>query len=160
VNYLGWLLLIVVLGLITYPIVLLVPSKQQKQLMTLRQAAIGRGLRIQIRPPKLPDALQSQYPDLPRTAAYLLPEPHSRLTTRYLAVRSNQPDEWFWLDKNRPPAALMQAMLDLYKTLPDYCLAVEQGNQGSALFVRERFGEQELDKLCQLLTKLNQMLVK
>lgn len=131
-------LMVLIGGMMAWPIVLLKPTSAQKQRIALRQQVSQLGITLQMRPVQLPDSLQQQYSSLGHCVGYSRPLASSLLDSRYIALRSQQRNnDWFWINQKRPPAVLMQAMLDYYATLPDYCLAVEQSSSGSTLFALE-----------------------
>ena len=159
-NWLPWLILVVVLGMLAYPIIMIVPSARQKQLMALRISATQHGIAVQIRSPILPARLKDHYRQLANGVAYALPCHDSCLTGSYTALRSSHSGDWFWPDQQRPPVTLLPALLAQYQQLPDYCLAVEQGPAGSAVYVREVFPADDIARLHASLTKLNQLICK
>lgn len=161
-NWLLVLFIIILIGMSTYPIMMLAPTKRDKERILLRKAVMAAGIGIEVRNPYplLPEKLQNQYDRLKQTVGYSLSCPRSVLNQNYIAVRSNQPNEWFWINGKRPPTELMQTMLDHYRQLPDYCLAVEQGQHASVIFTRENFSVEKLDSLLETLTKLNKLICK
>lgn len=161
-GYIGWIIALVVLGMLAYPILQLVPSKRQRLQVQLRQLATQKGIRIQISQPQIPAALAGQYDDLRFCVAYLLPLPpqqHCRLQQSYLALRShNEENGWFWPNQQRPEARLMEAMLEAYRQLPGSCQAVSQGSAGSAIYWRENGDAKTISELHQQLQALNQLI--
>lgn len=152
--YIGWLIAAVVLGMLVYPFLQLIPNKQQQRQVAFRQAAIQKGIHIQIRHPELPATLANEYSPLVHCAAYFKPAKTS-LTNTYIALRSNTDNEWFWLNDRRPPAAIMAKMLIAYKELPAFCLAVEQNPDGSTLFLQDGLPLDQIAKVDDALNKLN-----
>jgi hypothetical protein len=152
--YLGWIIGAIVLGMMTFPVLQFVPSKNQKRQMAFRQAALRKGINIQMRHPDLPKALASEYPELERCTAYFKPQP-STLNANYVAVRSNNGEEWFWINERRPPAAMMAKMLHLYAELPRFCEAIEQNSSGSTVFLHDHIELNMIVPLENTLNKLN-----
>lgn len=156
-DYIGWLIAAIVLGMLTYPFLQLIPDKRQKRQVAFRQAAMQKGINIQIRHPDLPPALASQYPALLQCAAYYKPE-KSLLTNNYIAVRSNNNNDWFWLNERRPHADTLLKMLALYQELPAFCLAIEQNATGSTLFLQDAMEPGQIDAVEDALNKLNALI--
>lgn len=155
-NWVPWLILVIVMGMLAYPIMMIVPTKGQKRLIALRSAVASQGIEIEVRNPKLAPELRSDYAHMERCVAYRLRCFDTVLNQNFIALRGNHSGDWFWLNKTRPPARLVEKLLPVYRDLPDYCKAVEQGPSGSAVFVREAFPPEEAKTLYALLTKLNQ----
>lgn len=155
--YIGWIIAIIVIGMMAYPILQIIPNDQQKRQVAFRQAAMQRGLHIQIRHPELPPALTDEYSSVTRCAAYFKPA-QTTLASLYTALRSNNDNEWFWLNDRRPPAETLSRMLVLYKELPGYCLAVEQNAAGTTLFLIDSLPVDRIDELENALDKLNMLI--
>jgi hypothetical protein len=143
--------------MMAYPILQIVPSAQQKRQIAFRQAALAKGINIQIRQPELPAVLADQYPDIRHCAAYFKPA-KSVLEKNYIALRSNTDKQWFWLNDQRPPAALMPKMLAMYAEVPEFCLALEQNAAGSTLFLLDSLELEKTALLDETLNKLNTLI--
>lgn len=156
-TYISWIIALVVMGMVLAPILHIIPTRQQKNQTAFRQAALGRGLLIEVRQPKLPPALASQYGNIGRCVGYGK-HAHNTLNNSYIALKSNNDRQWFWLNDQRPPAAMMGKMLAVYQDLPDFCLAVEQGPTGTTLFLVDNLGLDRLDLLEATLDKLNTLI--
>ena len=154
----GWIITAVVLGMLAYPILQIIPSAAQKRQMLLRQAAQQKGLRIQTRPPKLPDALASQYPQLMTCVGYCLPLTQATHATTTLAIRGHDTDTWLWLHE-QPSSTQMAAQLHRYQALPTFILAVAQSPLGSTIFWQERGDVTLIDGVHNQLQQLNNLLV-
>lgn len=152
--YIGWIIALLVLGMLAYPILQIIPSEGQKRQVAFRQAAMRKNIRIQIRHPEMAEGLASQYPDLNRCAAYFKPC-ESPLNQAFVAVRSNTDQEWFWINDRRPPAAMMNRMLQAYREVPDFCLAIEQSQAGSTLFLLDSLPLEKVDAVEKALDRLN-----
>jgi hypothetical protein len=155
--YIGWLIAIIVLGTLVYPFLQLIPNKLQKRQVAFRQLAIHKGIHIQIRHPELPAAIANEYSALAKCAAYSKPA-KATLDNTYIALRSNNGKEWFWLHDRRPPAQTMRKMLELYQQLPEYCLAVEQNADGSTLFLQDGLETDKITEVEHALNKLNALI--
>jgi hypothetical protein len=155
--YIGWLIAVLVLGTLVYPFLQLIPSKQQQRQIAFRQAAIQKGIHIQIRHPELPAEIANEYSALVHCAAYFKPA-KTTLSNTYIALRSNTDNEWFWLNDRRPPAAIMAKMLILYKELPAFCLSVEQTPDGSTVFLRDGLPLDQITNVEDALNKLNALI--
>ena len=155
--YVGWVIALLVLGMLAYPILQLVPSEGQKRQVAFRQAALRKGINIQIRQPEMPPELASQYPDMHRCAAYFKPC-NSSLNQAFVAVRSNNDREWFWINDRRPPASMMARLLPAYESVPGFCQAIEQSQAGTALFLIDNLPLEQVDILENTLTQLNRVI--
>ncbi len=152
--YISWIIAAVVLGMLVYPFLQLIPNKQQKRQVAFRQAAIQKGIHIQIRHPELPAAVAVEYPALVHSAAYFKPA-KSKLLNNHIAIRSNNDHEWFWLNDRRPPAEIMSKMLPLYQKMPEACLAIEQNPDGSTMFLQDALELDQISIIEDALNKLN-----
>lgn len=142
-------------GMALFPILKLVPSQRQKQMMKIRQSALQQGFKIDVRTPEIDSALKSEY-DLTGQVVYRLPS--EEMNTQYiLALRSNNNEEWFWVNDKRPNPALMESLTDLYSQLPEKIIAVEHSQAGSGVCFDERGDPEQLKLLTEILTKLNQV---
>lgn len=150
----GFILLII--GMMAWPIVMLKPNSRQKAQIAQRAEISKLGIRFRVTPPKLPDNQRQEYAALARSMGFHLDIANSVLSSNYTAVRSQYNGEWFWTNQKRPPAALMQTLLDHYKQLPDTVLAVEQGPSGSTVFALE--SKMQTEQLLALLTPLNRLI--
>lgn len=159
-NWLLLLFIILLIGMFTYPLIMLVPTPREKVRIALRQAAMSKGIKIEVRRPVLPEKLKNPYDHLGKAVGYGLPAQNYLLKQKHTALRNPDTDEWFWLDGCRPPAHIMQTLLDIYSQLPDYCLAVEQSRDGSMIFLVENFSTEQLDAIHTSLTKLNDAIRK
>ena len=157
--YIGWIIALLVLGMLAYPILQIIPSEGQKRQIAFRQAAMRKGINIQIRHPEMPAELATQYPDMNRCAAYFKPC-DSTLTQAFVAVRSNTDKEWFWINDRRPPAAMMTRMLPAYQEVPDFCLAIEQSQAGTTLFLLDSLPVEQIEALENTLGRLNSIILK
>jgi len=155
-----WIIAIVLLvaGSIVYPLLQIIPSKKQKQQMVFRQAAQKRGLKIQMRHPTLPHALINEYSHLSQTVGYSK-MCEAKLHQSFVALKSNTPNEWFWINNQRPPANLIKPLLNSFEALPRFCFAVEQNGLGSTVFIKDALDIESLDELDKALTTLNQHLM-
>ena len=142
------------MGMAAWPIMQLIPSERQKQIIALRQLASRLGFTVEIKPAELPDALAKQYP-LQGCALYVLQQKQSRLPhTPLLALRSKRDDTWFWLDKN-PPAALIEPLQMAYQALPANIVALQHQSHGTGVYFDERGDQQLLESLKQQLADIN-----
>ena len=152
--YLGWIIGAIVIGMMAFPILQFIPNEKQKRQMAFRQAALRKGINIQMRHPELPKALALEYEGLAQCTAYFKPQ-QSSLNANYVAVRSNNSEEWFWINERRPPAAMMAKMLHLYAELPHFCEAIEQNASGSTVFLHDYIEPEMVELLENTLNKLN-----
>lgn len=159
-GYIEWIIATVVLGMLVYPVLQMVPSEKQKRQIALRQAAMAKGIRVQIRHPKLIQTQFNEHPEILRSVAYHLPVKETCLKKYFTAVRSAKDSEgWFWINGIRPPAATMLEMLPIYNTMPSYCLAIEQSPHGSTLFFLDTLQSCDVDEILTSLEKLNTLIV-
>lgn len=149
-------LIVLIFGMMAWPIVLLKPNSRQQQLIKQRAAIAKLGISFKVTPPKLPDNQNQEYATLARSMGFHLDIANSVLDSRFTAVRSQYSGEWLWINQKRPQAALMQAMLQQYQQLPDCVLAVEQGPTGSTIYALE--SKVETDNLLSVLTPLNRLI--
>lgn len=152
--YIGWIIALLVLGMLAYPILQIIPSEGQKRQVAFRQAAMHKGLLVQIRQPEIPAELASQYPAINHCAGYFKPC-SSNLRQTIVALRSNNDREWFWINNRRPPAAIMARLLALYADAPDFCHAIEQSAAGTTLFLIDTQEPAQLEPLEALIDQLN-----
>lgn len=158
-DYVGWIIAAICLGMVVWPILHIIPSKTQKRQIAFRQAAIKKGIQVQIRTPELPRQLASQQDQLTMSVAYHLPAIHCQLTSTYTAIRShNNKQEWLWL--KRQPNSGLQDYINAYAKLPEYILAVEQSASGTTLFWREKGDIIIVDTIFEYLTTLNLLITK
>lgn len=156
-NYIPWILAIIVFGMLSYPILQIVPSKEQKIRIKLRQYALIKGMKVQVRHVALPTEIENTHRELCNTVAYQLPVINDRLGTS-LAIRSlNNSNEWFWPDQNRPKTCYIEKLLELYQGLPDYILAVEHSPCGHSFFWHEHGTEETIDKIKHNLQEFEQV---
>lgn len=151
-------LLLLVLGMMTWPILLLKPNPQEKKIAQLHGQAKALGLKIKPTKLQLPAQFQQNYAFIDQAVAFSLPVNNSVLPKRYSALRSMSSGEWFWPTKERPAASVMQKMVDLYQQLPSSCVAVEQSAAESVLYVLG--GTFAMDEIAGYLQKLNEIIQK
>jgi hypothetical protein len=152
------ILILLVIGMMAWPLLLLKPSKAEQQRAERRLKLIEQGIKIQVTPPQLPAILQREYNKLLLSIGFSQVIANSLLQERYLAIRNPHSKEWFWPEQKRPPAALLENLLHCYKSLPDWCLAVEQGPVNSTIFALE--SQIDPSTIKSLLHALNQCIIK
>lgn len=151
-----WIIAFIAFSLLVYPIMQMIPSEKEKRQVALRQAAMAKGLRIEVRHPKLIQTQINDYPNIMRCVGYGLPLKATSLDRKYTAIRcESDPEGWFWLEGIRPLAAHMHNMLPLYRQAPAYCLAIEQGLRGSSIFFIDSGKNCNIDEIYDFLEQLN-----
>lgn len=151
-------ILLLVFGMMTWPILLLKPKPEQKQREAQYAKATALGMKMQEQAPTLPPVLQSRYTHLSYCLSFSKPAIHGMLDKTYTAIRNPDSKEWFWPNKERPNTAILQALLDVYNTLPSWCLAVEHGPIHSSIFTAKN--HQDISELPALLDSLNLIISK
>jgi hypothetical protein len=142
-------------GMVLFPILKLVPNQRQKERLKLRQAALQRGFKIDVRTPDIDNALKSQY-NLVGQVVYRITS-ESMETPYVLALRSNNNGEWFWVNNKNPNAALMEKLQTIYEQLPEKIIAVEHSQAGSGVCFDEMGDIEQLQTLETVLNKLNRV---
>lgn len=136
----GWIafgIIVITLGLMTYPILQLIPNDRQKKQLALRQAAMKLGFQIQIRHPHLDERLDALYEDLKKTVAYSLPQ-ETGLEGTFTAIRSvTYEGQWFWLNEKFPDLSSFDKFLETTPKLPKQVLAVEFTQPAITFFIKE-----------------------
>src|SRR5690554_339001 len=151
-------ILLLVFGMMTWPILLLKPRPEQKKREALYAKAAALGLKIQHRAPVLPSIIQERYRHLAYNISFSKAIAHGVLDKTYIALRNPETNEWFWPNKERPHAAILQALLNDYANLPASCLAVEHGLNHTTLFVADK--QLDIDALPALIDSLNRIISK
>lgn len=152
------IIILLVIGMMAWPLLLLKPSQAQKVASENRLKLIKQGIKIESNAPKLPEQIIRQYADLLLTVGFAKPIANSLLKERYLAIRNPATQQWFWPSQKRPPAQYLEALLSCYETLPSWCMAVEQGPVCSMIYAREiQLNSEQLPKL---LEQLNDCIAK
>jgi len=159
-EHIELIIAVMVFAMLVYPIMQMIPSEKQKRQVALRQAAMAKEIRVQVRYPRLTQSYINDHPEFLRTVAYFLQVKKTRLDKKFTAIKSDSdPEGWFWLDGIRPHPSVMLEMLPIYRNLPDYCLAVEQGPHGSAVFFADTHQDANADEIYNSLAKLNEPIV-
>lgn len=159
-EHIEWIIAVMVFAMLVYPIIQMIPSEKQKRQVALRQTAMAKGIRVQVRYPKLIQNYINEHPEILRSVAYFLPVKETSLDKKCIAVKSDtDPEGWFWLDGIRPHPSIMLEMLPLYRTMPDYCLAIEQGPHGSAIFLLDTLKTCNIEEIFTSLEELNALVI-
>lgn len=130
-------IILIVVGMMAWPLLLLKPSKAQKVAAEHRLKLIQQGIKVIPSSPKLPEQIIRQYADILLSIGFAKPIAQSVLKERYLALRNPNTQQWFWPEQKRPPAQYLEALLSCYESLPNWCMAVEQGPVNSTIYARE-----------------------
>lgn len=131
-------ILLLVFGMMTWPILLLKPKPAQKKREALYAQAAALGIKMQQQAPSLPPLIEKRYHHLSYCLGFSKPITHGLLSKTYTAIRNPESNEWFWPSKERPNAAILQALVDAYTVLPPWCLAVEQGPTHTTIYALEK----------------------
>lgn len=149
-SYLPWLLGLLVLGMMAYPILQFMPTERQKRQIKMRQEAYTKGLTVKLRPLDLPKELTDSYRHMNSCVAYQLAVP-TVFTKSHTALRSNNDEsQWFWVG-DRPQPALMQQLLDEYNKLPNVIKAVQHNAAGHSLFWQEQVDSMSIEEVAETL---------
>lgn len=159
-SFLVWIIAAVCIGMIAYPLMQIVPSGQQKQQIALRQYAMTKGLKVQIKKPDLPKEMQQQIDALMRCVSYFKAADNNALSSTYLAVRTQYHDDWYWLDGRRPEAEVLANILEYFQSIPDFIPAIELSRAGSSLYWAEQGSNDDIDEIVHILSNLNSKLSK
>lgn len=155
-DYLPWILGLLGLGMMAYPIIQFMPSDRQKLQIKLRQQAYEKGLQVKLKSIDLPKELKDSYRNLDACVAYHLSAP-SVFTKTHTALRSNNDTtQWFWVGQ-RPKPALMQQLLDEYEKLPIVIKAVQHNAAGHSLFWQEQVDVMSIDEVASTLARLDKL---
>lgn len=156
-----FILLGIACALVLGPIATLRPNPAQRRKEQLRLRASTKGLRFSMR--RLP-ALKTD-PDQPIALPVYYFPPHSNtldaeewiLMRTHYAHESNFYAEWDWQSNVRPDDTICELLRIYLPQLPASILAVSHGNLGTCVFWLEKEGEETLDLLVDLLTKLHRL---
>lgn len=150
-EYLPWLFVLLVFGMMAWPILQLMPSDGQKRRVVIRQQAKDAGLVVSIEKIKLPEALADSYRHLDNAVNYRL-EQRTGLRKRLIAIRSNRDkSQWFWLEGLRPETHLIEPLLEQYQRLPTCIDAIEHGPNGHSIFWLEQSAQLNVTEIKALL---------
>ena len=154
--WLGIGIALLCIGMAAWPIMQLIPSERQKEIIAIRQLAMRLGFKVEIKQPDLPKALEQQF-IFSGKALYLIAQKQKQLNhTPLLALRSKHSGEWFWLENN-PPARLIEPLQKAYQKLPDSIFAVEHQSYGTGVYFNERGDEAALEQLKQTIIQINKV---
>lgn len=153
-DYLPWILGLLGLGMMAYPIIQFMPSDRQKLQIKLRQEAYEKGLQVKLKAIELPKELKDSYRNLDACVAYHLSVP-SVFKKTHTALRSNNDEsQWFWID-NRPKPALLEQLLAEYEKLPTVIKAVQHTAAGHSLYWQEQVAAMSIDEVASTLKHLD-----
>ena len=139
---LTYLLIAFVLVVALVPLTHFAPSKRQRQIARMREAAAVGGLFVELRP--LPAPLQRGAPP-PRDLIYygkrLPPNVSSRIDTLYWR---RDGDEWRSADRRGP-------VPDVLQSLPQAVWAASTGSQGVGVYWVESEAEEQVERILEVL---------
>lgn len=150
-EYLPWLFILLVFGMMAWPIMQLMPTDAQKARIASRQQASQAGLIVSLEKIPLPEALADSYRHLDSAVCYRL-EHHTGLHKRLIALRSKRdPEQWFWLEGLRPETRLLEPLLEHYQHLPQAIVAVEHRPNGHGIYWHEQQSQLNAEQIKALL---------
>ncbi len=144
------------------PIMLMQPTNLQRRQSSLRQYAIEKGLRVQLKPAPAGAVAVDERDMLP---VYTLPvtDPQAEkrkavqpwlLVKRQLCHDIHFSGHWDWFEGRRGPPPLENALRQIIDELPADVIAIGAGPQGSYLFWGENGNKKSIDKLLEVLVRM------
>lgn len=155
-----FIILILTFALILGPISMLRPSPGQKRKEQLRLYASKQGLRFSMR--RLP-ALKTDTNQSAPIPVYYLPPPKMQDVREWILMRTHYEHdgnfyrEWDWQTDARPTDAACELLKTYLPQLPESVPAISFGNLGMCVFWLEKEGQDTLETLIEMLTRLNQL---
>jgi len=159
-NIWFFIILIVAAAIVIGPISMLRPSPTQRRKEALRLYASNKGLRFSMR--MLPALKTDTEQPASMPVYYLPPKNKSNDVAEWILMRTsyvhegNFYQEWDWQTNVQPSAAVCDALKAYLPQLPVSVPAISHGNMGTCVFWSEKEGDETLDLLIDMLTKLHQ----
>lgn len=170
-------IVVLAVAMVTGPILWVMPSKYQVKVAKLRQSALRQGLRVTIN--DVPPRAQCANGEQKSIAVYYLPwllgeERDSASAARYKTA-ADQPwrlvyekldhdlhfyHHWQWSQDLAAPSIWHQPLRELLKDLPEGICALENTQQGIAVYWNERGDEQTLITIAELLRCLRHNVIQ
>ncbi len=175
-----WILIGIAVLVIIGPALVLLPSKRQKEQMSLRRVAAARGITVELCSIDDPDpsghlqdytsSLGKALPRVIKCIAYKLarkrtddwrrtPPVSWKLVRRTARKVNDAPPGWDWQDTDHAtlPGHLRKALLDRVAKLPDDVIAVGEAGYMVSVYWRENGGTEALNHLCEFLESISEI---